>query len=100
MGIVDEMFGIFARNKLYWPNQKAGSDGRPVYTAMDYNTTKEEQREVTFKRILFLRDAGYFRGWLTNDDTENVRRKAAMHEAIGIYDHSMAIKLGVHIHLW
>ena len=97
--ILDHMFGVFAANKVFWPQETAPVGGH-LYTQMDYNSTKEDQRTVTMKRILFLRDRGYFKDWLTTSDVEELRKKAAMHQAIGYYDHSMGIKLGVHIHLW
>lgn len=56
--------------------------------------------QVTFERILHLKNMGLFKNWLTSDDPEEAYKKAAMHESISIYDHSMAIKLGVHVHLW
>lgn len=52
------------------------------------------------KRIEYLLDNGVFKGWLTDNGIEAVWRKFALFEAIGIYDHSLAIKLGVHFHLW
>lgn len=96
--ILEETFEIFKNNKIFWP--KGTPQGGQLYTSMDYNSTKEEQREVTFQRILFMRDHGFFRNWLTTEDPVEMDRKSAMHEAIGIYDHSMGVKLGVHIHLW
>lgn len=93
-----EMFDIFASNKIFWSNQDPPRGH--MFTGMDYNSTKEQQRDITFQRIIFLRDRGYFKGWLTDDSPAGIRQKAAMHEAIGMFDHSMAVKLGVHIHLW
>ncbi|CAI5961359.1 unnamed protein product [Closterium sp. NIES-65] len=93
-----EMFNIFANTKIFWSNPDPPRGH--VYTSMDYNSTKEQQRDVTFERIIFLRDRGYFKGWLTDDSPTSVRRKSAMHEAISMFDQSMAVKLGVHIHLW
>jgi acyl-CoA oxidase len=98
LDVRDLMYSIFANDKPF--RTKNSPVGVPVYTAMDYNTTKEEQREVTFERILHLKNMGLFKNWLTSDDPEEAYKKAAMHESISIYDHSMAIKLGVHVHLW
>lgn len=95
---LDDIFEVLKNNKIFWPKHYSGNG--QLYTSMDYNSTKEEQREITMKRILFLRDHGYFRGWLTDDSLENLKQKGAMHEALGIYDHSITIKIGVHIHLW
>lgn len=66
----------------------------------DYNQSMEQQREMTMKRIAYLLDRGVFRGWLTGDGPQEELRKLALHEVIGMYDHSLAVKLGVHIFLW
>lgn len=66
----------------------------------DYNQTKEQQREVTMKRIEFLTRNGVFEGWLTGRGEEVELRKLALNELLGVYDHSLAIKLGVHFFLW
>lgn len=52
------------------------------------------------RRIEYLRDRGVFKGWLTGEGEEIELRKMAMNEVIAIYDHSLAIKLGVHVFLW
>lgn len=52
------------------------------------------------KRIGYLLDRGVFRGWLTDRGLEAEKRKFAFFEVIGIYDHSLAVKLGVHFFLW
>eukprot|EP00897_Mesotaenium_endlicherianum_P007553 jgi/Mesen1/6826/ME000035S06196 len=93
----DSMFALFAANEVFWPK-----DARKerLYTSMDYNSTKEEQREITMQRILFLRDRGYLKGYLTDNSIENIRRVSYMHDALSIYDHSLSIKLGVHMNLW
>ena len=66
----------------------------------DYNQSKEQQREMTMKRIQYLLDCGVFQGWLTDSGPEAEMRKFALHEVIGMYDHSLAVKLGVHYFLW
>eukprot|EP00850_Spirogloea_muscicola_P002206 SM000008S22295 [mRNA] locus=s8:979861:985310:+ [translate_table: standard] len=88
-----EMYELFKDNKVFWPNKDAKIGGQ-LYTAMDYNTSKEDQRNATFDRILFLRDRGHFKGWLTSDDPKEIGKKVAMHEALGVYDHSIGVKLG------
>ena len=55
----------------------------------------EQQREMTMKRIAYLLDCGVFRGWLTGDGPQEELRKLALHEVIGMYDHSLAVMLGV-----
>lgn len=66
----------------------------------DYNQTKEQQREATMRRIEFLTKSGVFEGWLTGRGEEIELRKIAVNEVLGVYDHSLAIKLGVHFFLW
>lgn len=58
----------------------------------DYNQSMEQQREMTMKRIAYLLDRGVFRGWLTGDGPQEELRKLALHEIIGMYDHSLAVK--------
>lgn len=52
------------------------------------------------KRIGYLLNRGVFTGWLTERGLEAEMRKFAFFEVIGIYDHSLAVKLGVHFFLW
>eukprot|EP00252_Welwitschia_mirabilis_P019485 TRINITY_DN4526_c0_g2_i1.p1 TRINITY_DN4526_c0_g2~~TRINITY_DN4526_c0_g2_i1.p1 ORF type:complete len:721 (+),score=118.07 TRINITY_DN4526_c0_g2_i1:107-2164(+) len=93
----DWLFKLMASNELFGLRRRGGN----VYCMPDYNQPMEHQREMTMQRILFLRDKGVFKGWLTNTTSESdVKRYAAWHECMGLYDHSLAIKLGVHMHLW
>lgn len=71
-----------------------------MFVSPDYNQSMEQQREATMKRIAYLLDRGVFRGWLTGDGPQEELRKLALHEVIGMYDHSLAIKIGVHVFLW
>ena len=52
------------------------------------------------KRILYLLEKGVFQGWLTERNPDAELRKFALLEVVGIFDHSLAIKLGVHFFLW
>ncbi|KAL0443912.1 UNVERIFIED_CONTAM: Acyl-coenzyme A oxidase 3, peroxisomal [Sesamum latifolium] len=52
------------------------------------------------KRIQYLLDHGVFEGWLTRKGFEAEMRKLALLEVIEIFDHSLAIKIGVHFFLW
>lgn len=52
------------------------------------------------KRIEYLAERGVFNGWLTASGAEAELRKLAFSEVLGIYDHSIAIKVGVHFFLW
>lgn len=66
----------------------------------DYNQSMEQQRGVTMKRIEYLRERGVFDGFLTGRGPEAEMRKFALFDAFAVYDHSLAIKLGVHFYLW
>ncbi|XP_022970956.1 acyl-coenzyme A oxidase 3, peroxisomal-like [Cucurbita maxima] len=92
----DWMFGLMMQSKLFNPVQSGGR----VFVSPDYNQSMEQQREMTMKRIQYLLDNGVFKGWLTDNGIEAAWRKFALFEAIGIYDHSLAIKIGVHVFLW
>ncbi|PQP97882.1 acyl-coenzyme A oxidase 3 peroxisomal [Prunus yedoensis var. nudiflora] len=92
----DWLFGLMKQSKLFNPREAGGR----VFVSPDYNQSMEQQREMTMKRIAYLLDRGVFEGWLTEKGVEAELRKLALHEVIGIYDHSLAVKLGVHFFLW
>jgi acyl-CoA oxidase len=74
--------------------------GSRVFVGPDLNDGKEGQREATMRRIAYLKQRGVFRGWLTEDGADAELRKLALLDCIAIYDHSLAIKIGVHFFLW
>ncbi|KAL5573649.1 hypothetical protein UlMin_023246 [Ulmus minor] len=92
----DWLFGLIKQSGLFNPRNAGGR----VFVSPNYNQSMEQQREMTMKRIGYLLDRGVFRGWLTDRGPEAEMRKFAFHEVIGIYDHSLAVKLGVHFFLW
>lgn len=92
----DWLFGLMMQSKLFNPRNVAGR----VFVSPDYNQSMEQQREMTMKRIGYLLDRGVFRGWLTEKGAEAEMRKFAFFEVIGMFDHSLAVKLGVHFFLW
>ncbi|KAI4333893.1 hypothetical protein L6164_018647 [Bauhinia variegata] len=92
----DWAFGLILQSKLFNPQISGGR----VFVCPDYNQSMEQQREMTMKRIRYLFDHGVFEGWLTGEGPEAEMRKLALFEVLGIYDHSLAIKLGTHFHLW
>ena len=91
----DWLYGLIMQSKLF--NRRI-SGGR-VFVSPDYNQSMEQQREITMKRIDYLLERGVFEGWLTCKGPESEIRKLALHEVIGMYDHSLAIKLGIHFFL-
>lgn len=92
----DWLFGLMMQSNLFCPRKSGGR----VFVSPDYNQSMEQQREMTMKRINYLLDRGVFKGWLTGERAEAEMRKFAGFEALGIYDHSLTIKLGVHFFLW
>ncbi|KAH8932954.1 hypothetical protein BDL97_18G006000 [Sphagnum fallax] len=90
------MFNLMASSELF----QAKKVGNTIFLSPDYNQPMEEQRDITLARILFLREKGVFKGWLTERTQESDLKRSALFESFGIFDHSLAIKLGVHIHLW
>lgn len=93
----DWLFGLMTQSKLFCPRERGA--GR-VFVGPDYNQSMEQQREMTLRRIEYLLGRGVFEGWLTGKGPEAEFRKLAFLEVLGIFDHSLAIKLGVHFFLW
>ncbi|KAM7495070.1 hypothetical protein LguiB_029679 [Lonicera macranthoides] len=92
----DWLFGLMIQSKLFCPRER----GNKVFVGADYNQSMEQQREMTMKRIHYLYERGVFEGWLTKKGVESDLRKFAFLEIMGIFDHSLAIKIGVHFFLW
>ncbi|XP_068665356.1 acyl-coenzyme A oxidase 3, peroxisomal-like [Aristolochia californica] len=92
----DWLFNLISQSNLFC-RKRVGSR---VFVAPDFNQSMEQHREMTMRRIHFLLSHGAFHGWLTEKGPEAEMRKFALFECIGIYDHSLAIKLGVHFFLW
>ncbi|KAL3502696.1 hypothetical protein ACH5RR_037145 [Cinchona calisaya] len=92
----DWLYNLMVQSKLFNPQEKGGK----IFVLPDYNQSMEQQREMTMKRIEYLLDHGVFQGWLTRKGPEAELRKFAILDVVGIFDHSLAIKLGVHFFLW
>jgi len=92
----DWLFNLMANSDLFCPKRRGGQ----LYVLPDYNKPMEYQREMTMKRILYLLDKGVFKGWMTESSLEIDVRSSTLHECLGLYDHSLGIKLGVHFNLW
>lgn len=73
--------------------------GDRVFASPDFDEPMDAQREKTLERILFLASKGVFQDFFSVSVEKSLRR-TALFETIGIFDHSLAIKLGVHFHLW
>jgi acyl-CoA oxidase len=99
----DWVFRVMEESQLFCRTQRRGGGGggsSRVFVAPDYNDGKEAQREATMRRVAHLARRGVFRGWLTEPGAEAELRKLALLECLGVYDHSLAIKIGVHFFLW
>ncbi|KAL2483403.1 Acyl-coenzyme A oxidase 3 [Forsythia ovata] len=96
LGDRDWLFNLMVQSKLFNPRLRGGK----VFVVPDYNHSMEQQREITMKRIEYLLDHGAFEGWLTGKGPEAEMKKFALLEVIEIFDHSLAIKIGVHFFLW
>jgi hypothetical protein len=92
-----ERFNVwFASSELFWAKKVSNM----VFLAPNYNEPMEEQRDKTLAQILFLREKGTFKGWLTEHTQQFEFRWSALCESLDIFDHSLSIKLGVHFYLW
>ncbi|KAK9150407.1 hypothetical protein Syun_008716 [Stephania yunnanensis] len=92
----DWLYGMIIQSSLFCPRDRGGR----VFVSPDYNQSMEQQREMTMKRIGYMLDRGVFEGWLTGRGPESEMRKFALLEVIGLFDQSLAVKLGVHFFLW
>ncbi|XP_044466814.1 acyl-coenzyme A oxidase 3, peroxisomal [Mangifera indica] len=92
----DWLFNLIIQSKLFNPKKA----GEKVFISPDYNQSMEQQREITMKRIAYLLERGVFQGWLTANGIESELTKLAFLEVINMFDHSLAIKIGVHLFLW
>ncbi|XP_020675293.1 acyl-coenzyme A oxidase 3, peroxisomal [Dendrobium catenatum] len=93
----DWLFRLMEESSLFCPRRRGGNR---VFVVPDYNQSMEQQREMTMRRIQFLLERGVFDGWLTGSGVDLEMRKLAMNECLGLYDHSLIVKLGVHFFLW
>ncbi|XP_076918938.1 acyl-coenzyme A oxidase 3, peroxisomal-like [Bidens hawaiensis] len=94
--IIDYIFNLMIQSPLFSPKNKGGR----VFITPDYNQSMEQQREMTMRRIGYLRDTGLFNGWFEKPAPDGDLWMFAMAETVGVFDHSLGIKLGVHFFLW
>lgn len=60
----------------------------------------DEQREKTMERIRFLAQQGLFKDSFSPPTLEKSLEQTVLFETLGIFDHSLVIKLGMQFHLW
>ncbi|EAZ00875.1 hypothetical protein OsI_22900 [Oryza sativa Indica Group] len=102
LGVRDWMFRVMEQSTLFCSRHGGPGPAGRVFASPDFNKDKEGLREATMRRIGYLARRGVFRGWLTDTegDAEAELRRIALLDCIGVYDHSLAIKIGVHFFLW
>nr|XP_043624333.1 acyl-coenzyme A oxidase 3, peroxisomal [Erigeron canadensis] len=93
---IDYIYNLMIQSTLFCPRNRGGK----VFVSPDYNQSMEQQREMTMKRIEYLRNLGAFNGWFDKKGFEGDLWRFALAETISIFDHSLGIKLGVHFFLW
>ncbi|PWA57324.1 acyl-CoA oxidase 3 [Artemisia annua] len=92
----DYLFSLMKQSTLFCPRNRGGK----VFIGPDFNKSMEEQREMTMKRIEYLRDQGVFDGWFEKEGYEGDLWRFSVAESVSVFDHSLGIKLGVHFFLW
>lgn len=92
----DKIYDLMRKSKLF--HYKTVGD--ITYLQADYGDSLATQREITFERLLYFKEAGLFKDSLTNATPEQQLRTSAFFECLANFDHSASIKAGVHIHLW
>uniref|UniRef100_M1BZ65 Acyl-CoA oxidase ACX3 n=1 Tax=Solanum tuberosum TaxID=4113 RepID=M1BZ65_SOLTU len=92
----DWFFGLILQSKIFNPVKRGGK----VFLSPNYSQSKEQQRQITMRRIQYLVEHGFSKDWLTVKGPEDELRKLALLDCLFIYDHSLSIKMGVHFLLW
>ncbi|XP_049370545.1 acyl-coenzyme A oxidase 3, peroxisomal-like [Solanum verrucosum] len=92
----DWFFGLILQSKIFNPVKRGGK----VFLSPDYSQSKEQQRQITLRRIQYLVEHGFSKDWPTIKGPEDELRKLALLDCLFIYDHSLSIKMGVHFLLW
>lgn len=97
----DWVFNLMLSSDLFRSRRVVvgGGTQQQVFASPDFNGTMDQQRERTMERIRFLSRHGAFRNFFSESEADALKR-TALFESIGLFDHSLAIKLGVHFHLW
>ncbi|KAK1412129.1 hypothetical protein QVD17_33127 [Tagetes erecta] len=93
---IDYIFNLMIQSNLFCPRERGGK----VFIAPDFNQSMEQQREMTMRRIDYLREKGAFDGWFEKKGYEGDLWRFALAESVSVFDHSLGIKLGVHFFLW
>ncbi|KAI3796374.1 hypothetical protein L1987_39044 [Smallanthus sonchifolius] len=93
---IDYIFNLMIQSDLFCPRERGGR----VFISPDFNQSMKHQREMTMRRIDYLREQGAFDGWLTRKGPKAELSGFTRGITVGVFDHSLGIKLGVHFFLW
>lgn len=93
---IDYIFNLMIQSKLFCPRERGGK----VFMAPDFSQSIEQQREMTMRRIDYLREEGVFDGWFSKKGPEGDLWRFSIVECFGVFDHSLGVKISVHFFLW
>ncbi|XP_076931297.1 acyl-coenzyme A oxidase 3, peroxisomal-like [Bidens hawaiensis] len=94
--IIDHVFNLMIQSPLFCLKNKGGK----VFITPDYNQSMEQQREMTMRRIGYLRDSGLFDGWFEKPGPDGDLWRFAVGQTVTVFDPSLGVKQGVHFQLW
>ncbi|KAM0016933.1 putative acyl-CoA oxidase [Helianthus debilis subsp. tardiflorus] len=89
---IDYIFNLMIQSNLFCPRERGGK----VFIAPDFNQSMEQQREMTMRRIEYLREHGVFDELFSKGHLWGF----TLSESLGVFDHSLSIKVAVHFFLW
>jgi len=92
----DWIFNLMATSDLFVSRRV----GDKVFASPDFNEPMDDIRDKMWERMLFLLHNGVFKNFLTDQSVESYLRRNAVFETVNIFDHALAVKLGVHYNLW
>ncbi|GJW32260.1 acyl-coenzyme A oxidase 3, peroxisomal-like protein, partial [Tanacetum coccineum] len=93
---IDYIFNLMIESDLFCRKER----GEKTFVSPDFNQSMEQQREMTMKRINYLREQGVFDGWLTRRGPDVDVSGFTRANTCGVFDHSLGIKIGVQFFLW
>jgi acyl-CoA oxidase len=92
----DGLFSLMASSDLFVSRRV----GYTVFASPDFNEPMGAMRDKVGERILFLLRHDVFKNFLTDQSVASYLRRNAVFETLNIFDHGLAVKLGVHYNLW
>lgn len=93
----DGLFSLMASSDLFVSSRIGGDT---VFASPDFDEPMDAMREKVWERIRFLLRHDVFKNFLTDQSVASYLRRNAVFETLNIFDHGLAVKLGVHYNLW